>query len=132
MEFICDKDYEYVKGKYFPFKPNYEENDKGALINSLGSERFVRVDSNFDEDSGLDGDLIKEMILKQDGENEHLSHPVRKAMELLPLGPLMIIDTPGIDDVGDLGALRVNKTRQVLNKTDLAIIVADIRMQIIL
>ena len=82
MEFICDKDYEYIKGKYFPFKPNYEENDKGALINSLGSERFVRVDSNFDEDSGLDGDLIKEMILKQDGENEHLSHPVRKAMAM--------------------------------------------------
>ena len=82
MEFICDKDYEYIKGKYFPFKPNYEENDKGALINSLGSERFVRVDSNFDEDSGLDGDLIKEMILKQDGENKHLSHPVRKAMAI--------------------------------------------------
>ena len=51
--------------------------------------------------------------------------PVSKAMELLPLGPVQIIDTPGIDDEGALGELRVKKTRQVLNKTDLAILVAD-------
>lgn len=51
--------------------------------------------------------------------------PVYKAMELLPLGPVQIIDTPGMDDVGALGALRVRRTRQVLNKTDLAILVAD-------
>lgn len=51
--------------------------------------------------------------------------PVYKAMELLPLGPVQIIDTPGIDDEGALGELRVRKTRQVLNKTDLAILVAD-------
>jgi len=51
--------------------------------------------------------------------------PVYKAMELLPLGPVQIIDTPGIDDEGELGELRVKKTRQVLNKTDLAILVAD-------
>lgn len=51
--------------------------------------------------------------------------PVYKAMELLPLGPVMIIDTPGIDDEGELGALRVTKTRQVLNKADLALIVVD-------
>ena len=51
--------------------------------------------------------------------------PVSKAMELLPLGPVMIIDTPGIDDEGELGALRVRRTRQVLNKTDLAILVVD-------
>ncbi len=51
--------------------------------------------------------------------------PVYKAMELLPLGPVQIIDTPGIDDLGELGQLRVRKTRQVLNKTDLAILVAD-------
>lgn len=51
--------------------------------------------------------------------------PVYKAMELLPLGPVQIIDTPGIDDEGALGALRVRRTRQVLNKTDLAIIVTD-------
>ena len=50
--------------------------------------------------------------------------PVYKAMELLPLGPVMIIDTPGMDDEGDLGELRVKKTRQVLNKTDLAVLVA--------
>jgi len=51
--------------------------------------------------------------------------PVYKAMELLPLGPVMIIDTPGFDDVGALGELRIRKTRQVLNKTDIAILVVD-------
>lgn len=51
--------------------------------------------------------------------------PVYKAMELLPLGPVMIIDTPGYDDVGMLGELRVKKTRQVLNKTDIAVLVID-------
>lgn len=51
--------------------------------------------------------------------------PVYKTMELLPLGPVMIIDTPGIDDEGELGALRVKKSRQVLNKTDVAVLVVD-------
>ena len=51
--------------------------------------------------------------------------PVYKTMELLPLGPVMIIDTPGIDDKGELGALRVRKSYQVLNKTDIAILVID-------
>ena len=51
--------------------------------------------------------------------------PVYKAMELLPLGPVMIIDTPGYDDEGELGTLRVEKARQVLNKTDVAILVID-------
>lgn len=51
--------------------------------------------------------------------------PVYKTMELLPLGPAMIIDTPGIDDEGELGALRVRKSYQVLNKTDIAILVVD-------
>ena len=51
--------------------------------------------------------------------------PVRKAMELLPLGPVMIIDTPGFDDEGELGELRVRKTKQVLNKTDIAVLVVD-------
>lgn len=51
--------------------------------------------------------------------------PVYKAMELLPLGPVIIIDTPGIDDSGELGELRVKKTRDVLKKTDIAILVAD-------
>jgi [FeFe] hydrogenase H-cluster maturation GTPase HydF len=51
--------------------------------------------------------------------------PVYKAMELLPLGPVMIIDTPGIDDEGGLGELRVRKARQVLNKTDAAVLVVD-------
>lgn len=51
--------------------------------------------------------------------------PVQKAMELLPLGPVVIIDTPGIDDEGNLGELRVKKARQVLAKTDIAVLVAD-------
>ncbi len=51
--------------------------------------------------------------------------PVYKAMELLPLGPVMIIDTPGIDDVGELGKMRVEKTLQVLNKIDIAVLVID-------
>lgn len=51
--------------------------------------------------------------------------PVYKAMELLPLGPVMIIDTPGFDDEGSLGELRVKKTKQVLNKTDVAVLVID-------
>ena len=51
--------------------------------------------------------------------------PVYKAMELLPLGPVMMIDTPGIDDEGVLGNLRIGKARQVLNKTDVAVLVVD-------
>ena len=51
--------------------------------------------------------------------------PVQKAMELLPLGPVVIIDTPGYDDEGDLGMLRVRRTKQVLNKTDVAVLVVD-------
>jgi len=51
--------------------------------------------------------------------------PVYKAMELLPLGPVVIIDTPGFDDEGELGELRVNRAKQVLNKTDAAILVLD-------
>lgn len=51
--------------------------------------------------------------------------PVKKAMELLPLGPVVIIDTPGFDDEGMLGELRVKKTRQILAQTDLAILVLD-------
>ncbi len=49
--------------------------------------------------------------------------PVSKAMELLPLGPVVIIDTPGIDDEGELGKLRVKKSYQVLNKTDIAVLI---------
>lgn len=51
--------------------------------------------------------------------------PVYKAMELLPLGPVTIIDTPGIDDIGELGKLRIEKTYQVLNKCDIALLVID-------
>ncbi len=51
--------------------------------------------------------------------------PVFKAMELLPLGPVMIIDTPGIDDEGELGKLRVDRAYEILNKTNIAILVID-------
>ena len=51
--------------------------------------------------------------------------PVLKAMELLPLGPVVIIDTPGLDDVGELGLMRVQKAYQILNKTDIALVVVD-------
>lgn len=51
--------------------------------------------------------------------------PVLKSMELLPLGPVVIVDTPGYDDEGSLGELRIRKARQVLNKTDIAVLVID-------
>ena len=52
--------------------------------------------------------------------------PVTKAMELLPIGPVLIIDTPGFDDTGALGELRVKKTKQILNRTDIAVLVVDL------
>ena len=51
--------------------------------------------------------------------------PVKRAMELLPLGPVVIIDTPGLDDEGELGSLRVQKAKQILEKTDIAVLVVD-------
>lgn len=51
--------------------------------------------------------------------------PVYKSMELLPLGPVVMMDTPGMDDEGELGSLRVKKSRQVLNRTDMAVLVID-------
>ncbi len=51
--------------------------------------------------------------------------PVQKSMELLPLGPVVIIDTPGLDDEGELGSLRIAKTWEVLNRTDLAVLVLE-------
>lgn len=54
--------------------------------------------------------------------------PVYKSMELLPLGPVMIIDTPGLDDEGVLGNLRIEKAKEVLRKTDIAVIVVDSRV----
>ena len=51
--------------------------------------------------------------------------PVLKTMELLPIGPVVMIDTPGIDDEGNLGELRVKKSYQALNKTDIAVLVID-------
>lgn len=51
--------------------------------------------------------------------------PVLKSMELLPLGPVVIIDTPGLDDLGSLGEMRIKKAYQMLNKTDIALLVID-------
>lgn len=51
--------------------------------------------------------------------------PVKKTMEMLPLGPVEIIDTPGIDDEGELGSKRVEKSYEILNRTDVAVLVAD-------
>lgn len=51
--------------------------------------------------------------------------PVLKAMELLPLGPVVMVDTPGLDDEGELGKKRIEKSYQVLNKTDIAVLVID-------
>lgn len=51
--------------------------------------------------------------------------PVQKAMEILPLGPVVIIDTPGLDDEGELGAMRVQRARQALNRADIAVLVVD-------
>lgn len=56
--------------------------------------------------------------------------PVTKAMELLPIGAVVIIDTPGFDDDSDIGELRIKKTKQILNKTDIAVLVADGRYEL--
>ena len=56
--------------------------------------------------------------------------PVFKAMELLPIGPVVLIDTPGIDDMGELGALRIEKAKGILRKTDIALLVVDSREKI--
>lgn len=51
--------------------------------------------------------------------------PVFKAMEMLPIGPVMLVDTPGLDDYGELGEMRIKKTKEVLRKTDVALLVVD-------
>ena len=51
--------------------------------------------------------------------------PVSKAMEILPLGPVVVIDTAGFDDEGELGELRIKKTRQTLNRVDVAVLIVD-------
>ena len=51
--------------------------------------------------------------------------PVQKAMELLPLGPVLVIDTPGLDDIGELGAKRIEAAERILRKTDIALLIAD-------
>lgn len=76
---------------------------KSSLINALTGQRLAIV-------SDIKGTT---------------TDPVLKAMELLPLGPVVMIDTPGLDDDGELGALRIQKACQMLNKTDIALLVID-------
>ena len=57
--------------------------------------------------------------------------PVRKAMELLPLGPVVIIDTPGLDDTGYLGEKRVAQARKILDQTDVAVLVKDANSELL-
>ena len=56
--------------------------------------------------------------------------PVSKTMELLPIGPVLLVDTPGLDDVGSLGQLRIDKTYEMMRKTDVAILVVDGREEV--
>lgn len=56
--------------------------------------------------------------------------PVKKAMELLPLGPVVIVDTPGLDDTGELGEKRVARTRRVLGEADIAVVVTDTKAEL--
>lgn len=76
---------------------------KSSLVNSITGQQLAVV-------SGVKGTT---------------TDPVKKAMELLPLGPVVIIDTPGLDDEGELGQLRIEKTYQVLGQTDIAVLVVD-------
>ena len=76
---------------------------KSSLINALTSQDIALV-------SGLAGTT---------------TDPVYKAMELLPIGPVVIIDTAGLDDEGTIGELRIKKTKEVMDKTDLALLVID-------
>lgn len=75
--------------------------------------------------SSLINALTSQQIAITSQQKGTTTDPVYKAMELLPLGPVMIIDTPGIDDEGELGAQRVSRAYQVLNKTDIALLVID-------
>ena len=84
MEFISDESYEYIKSKYTPMKKMEVIDEDGVkhFNNAYGMERFTRVDKLFDESTGLDGDLIKKMILEEDAKITHLPTPVRKAKAL--------------------------------------------------
>ena len=54
--------------------------------------------------------------------------PVRKSMEILPLGPVVLIDTPGIDDEGSLGKMRVSRSKEVIRETDIALLVLSAKV----
>ena len=77
--------------------------------------------------SSLVNAIIGQTLSVVSEEKGTTTDPVYKSMELLPLGPVVIIDTPGFDDFGKLGNLRIEKTREVMRKTDLAVLVIDIQ-----
>ena len=104
------------------------DTDRMAGMNSTPSGERIHIgffgQRNAGKSSLVNAVTGQELAIVSDTKGT-TTDPVYKAMELLPLGPVMIIDTPGFDDEGELGKLRVNKTVQVLNKTDVAILVAD-------
>jgi len=75
--------------------------------------------------SSLLNALVRQQASIVSGHAGTTTDPVEKPMEILPLGPVLFIDTAGIDDEGDLGDLRVSETRRVFDRTDLALIVTD-------
>lgn len=106
--------------------PSYGGNDM-SLQNTPASERvhiafFGR--RNAGKSSLINAVTGQELSVVSDVAGT-TTDPVYKTMELLPIGPVVIIDTPGYDDEGNLGELRVKKTRQVLNRTDCGILVVD-------
>ena len=95
------------------------ETPKGERVHiALFGRRNVGKSSLINALTGQDVSIVSEV-------KGTTTDPVYKAMELLPLGPIMIIDTPGLDDEGALGELRVQRTRDVLNQTDVAILVLE-------
>ncbi|BBF42201.1 [FeFe]-hydrogenase maturation GTPase HydF [Lachnospiraceae bacterium KM106-2] len=102
--------------------------EKSSSLNSTPSSERVHIGffgmRNAGKSSVVNAILGQQMAIVSDVKGT-TTDPVYKAMELLPLGPVVIIDTPGIDDEGELGALRIKKSRQVMNKSDGAVLIVD-------
>ena len=97
-------------------------------LNSTPSAKRVHIGvfgrRNAGKSSGVNAVTGQELAVVSDTKGT-TTDPVYKSMELLPIGPVMIIDTPGFDDEGAVGELSVRKKKQVLNKTDIAVLVVD-------
>ena len=102
--------------------------EKSNTLNSTPSANRIHIGffgmRNAGKSSIVNAVLGQQMAIVSDVKGT-TTDPVYKAMELLPLGPVMIIDTPGIDDEGELGTLRIKKSKQVMNKSDAAVLVVD-------